>query len=69
MTHEIYHLITDESDQFLSTIEEVRNVVSAHKQNGSSKIKIFKMTAEERDEDEILLSEIDIPQEELFVNN
>ena len=69
MTHEIYHVITKESNQFLSTVEEVRNLVSITKENGDKDIKIFKMTAVESDEDEILLSEIDIPQNDLFTKN
>jgi predicted transcriptional regulator len=65
MTHEIYHLLSKNSDQYFSSIEDVKDYLKAHSQNAKGDLKIYKMIAEEGEDDEIFVSEYQLKAKDL----
>jgi hypothetical protein len=65
MTHEIYHLFNNGNDAYFNTIEEVKKYVKEHPTKDNSDLKVYRMTAEEGDDDEIYLSEIQVSDNEI----
>lgn len=57
MQHTCYHLISDNKNQFLNSISEVKLTLNTWKEEGESRIKVFKIMTEELGSDAINLKE------------
>jgi len=62
-----YHAISDHNSEFLNTLEDVKTSISKWKEDGDSKIKLYKIMTEETGADYINLEEERVPLENLFV--
>lgn len=67
MHHTCYHLISDNKNEFLNALNEVKERVDHWKQEGESHIKVFKITTEELGSDAINLEETQVGMDEINV--
>jgi len=64
MSHICYHLVSENHNEFLNAIDEVRTKVSDWKGEGDKHIKVFRITTEDLGSDAINLKEDELVEEE-----
>lgn len=64
MSHICYHLVSENHNEFLNVLDEVRSSVKNWKSQGDKHIKVFKITTEDLGSDAISLDENELVEEE-----
>lgn len=64
MSHICYHLVSENHNEFLNVLDEVRTKVNSWKEEGDKHIKVFRITTEDLGSDAITLAEDELIEEE-----
>ena len=64
MSHICYHLVSENHNEFLNVLDEVRTKVISWKEEGDKHIKVFRITTEDLGSDAITLAEDELIEEE-----
>ena len=68
MKHTCYHLISDQNNEFMSDLKDVKITILKWKEDGEGHIKVFKIMTEELGSDAINLEEKQLDIENLNKN-
>lgn len=68
MKHVCYHILSDLHNEFFDTIDEVKQSAANWQNEGDDHFKVFKISTEDSDSDEIILDEELIILEEIRKN-
>lgn len=68
MHHTCFHIVSDHKDQFFNTVQDVKHTIAKWKDEGESNFRIYRITTEEIDSDEIDLEEHQVDLKDTEIN-
>jgi len=68
MKHVCYHILSDLHNEFLDSMEEVKNITKEWLSEGDAHFQVYKLSAEEVEPDEIILDEELVSLDEISIN-